>query len=110
MAIRIATEEIEEGMVLAREVLTPDGNPLLGAGTELTGRHRSLLEHHRVKAVQVVAPEESSVRSEPVEPEFPEVQERLTEVFSEVRGNRLMEMLLELARERAAKIQNQLGN
>jgi hypothetical protein len=113
MAQRIPVAAIEEGMILHDDVLTPDGNVLLGAGTALTAKHAGLLERRGIETVSIRAEAEAPPAEElpagGAAPEEPSeharaVRRHLEEVFREVRGDPLMETLLELAQARAERL------
>jgi hypothetical protein len=111
----VAVDEITEGMTLSSDVYQQDGKVLLGVGTELTERHRSLLGKRGIEMVSVDDEEEEVIESGPPafleEEEQPEsaetiaVKTEIENVFAAHAENPLMMQLKELALGRADKIQ-----
>lgn len=122
----ITVDEIQDGMVLAKDAATKDGNVLLAAGTKLQAKHASMLEKRGIKKVHVRAEEEDNstdpaqeastgnIRIDPAlaasddsakSKHVQAVEKHLDQVFSDVREDKLMEELLSLAKKHAESIQ-----
>jgi hypothetical protein len=78
---KILTAQAAEGMVLARDVETPDGRILCGKGTELTA---SLLERLRKMEISHIAVEGHPVQ-EPGQKSLQEELQQIEERFSRVK-------------------------
>ncbi|GEM_PF-1831641 len=107
--IRIPVQRIEEGMVLADDAVAPPGTVLLGRGTRLTARHIPQLLDRGIAEVLVERPDRPAEAAEelaPAQEKFPPgpVQDRLDALFEHKRGERHMDTIYQLARERAGRI------
>ncbi len=58
MPAEVKLRDVQDGAVLAEDVLDARGNALLTAGTRLTRAHISLIGRRGVKAVTVMGPED----------------------------------------------------
>lgn len=67
--IHIAIDQIESGMLLAEDVIGPDGTVYLSAGTTLKARHKVLLENMGISTVAIKEVHSVDIRSalEPTE-------------------------------------------
>ncbi|MHC4885338.1 MAG: hypothetical protein ACYTGH_09665 [Planctomycetota bacterium] len=105
---KIPVEEIEDGMVLAGEVFGPEGNSLLGEGTVLSERHRSLLGKRGIEMVSIVAEDDEPVSDLPPESECSTTElvarTEIERVFSACGQDESMAMLKAMALARAGRI------
>lgn len=118
MPEEIPVESIEDGMILARDAATEDGNVLLAVGTRLQARHSGLLGRRDIATVLVATDEaDAALEPDPLlaatgggEPDerLERVRTRLEHVFGEVREDPHMEILFQLALERAPRIADQV--
>jgi hypothetical protein len=69
MPAEVPTGKVEDGAVLAADVLDARGNVLLANGTQLTRAHLSLMERRGIKAVTVRTPEDAAPGSDQPSPE-----------------------------------------
>lgn len=102
MPVEKSLREIEDGAILAADVLDSRDNVLLAAGTRLTRAHISLIERRGIKAVKLQLAEEVEQPGDTgpavdaaALAEALAGQER---VFSKVRGQPLMEVIYQAAR------------
>lgn len=110
----IIVEKVEEGMVLSADVTDASGNTLLGAGTVLTAKHRTLLERREIASVRIkdeedepTTPPAETISKSTGEAEGGDVSEEalatIEHMFESVMSDPLMVQLFGKARKYAAK-------
>lgn len=90
---KISVENIEDGMILARDVCGSTGSALIGKGTKLTNTMGRRLKNWGISDVSIEG-EEDAVENKP-SPEVSneEDQQRLKDTFSGVMQNPIMREL-----------------
>lgn len=104
---QIPTNEIEDGMTLARDAMTPDGQVLLGSGTVLNDKYKQVLLKRNVEKVAIVeeneefpADEIKAETGENVDGGNPELEKRIGAIehaFEPVLDKPLMTMVRDCA-------------
>ncbi len=90
---KIAVENIEDGMVLSREVCNSSGNTLVSKGTALTAALGRRLKNWGIHYVYIEGEELSTEESSIVYNSPEELKEHLLSKFSSVMENPIMEKL-----------------
>lgn len=90
---KIFVENIENGMLLARDVCGSSGNALLGKGIELTVTMGRRLKNWGVSFVYVEGEEEHKEEEPSVEVSPEEVRKQLEGKFADVLNNPIMQEL-----------------
>lgn len=109
---KIPVDQIENGMVLAVDALSDDGSPLLGEGTALSVRHRTLLGRRGVEMVSIVSSEEDTAvtpaflveNDEEPSSDGERVRKEIELIFAASLGNESMLALMRLALARIDRI------
>ena len=90
---KVAVEDIEAEMILARDVSSTSGNVLLGKGTTLSPALGRRLKNWGIFFVYVEGEEISAVKEEVVEISAEDVKKSLEEKFEGVLDDPLMQKL-----------------
>ena len=90
---KILVENIEDGMILDREVTGSSGSPLLSKGAQLTAALGRRLKNWGITYVYVVGDEESPEELNTVSVSPQELKEQLTDKFSLVMNDPVMKKL-----------------
>ena len=87
---KIVVDQIEDGMVLNRELCGPAGNVLLSKGTTLTAALGRRLRNWGISMVYVEGEEESAQQQNEVSISPEELKGQMTQIFSNVIDNPIM--------------------
>ncbi len=100
MPVEKQLADIQDGDVLAEDVLDARGGVLLGKGTKLTRAHLQLLERRAVTAASVALPGEEGAGPASVDAaRLAQCLERQERVFAKVRTEARMEAIYQTARQ-----------
>lgn len=90
---KIAVENIENGMVLSREICNSSGNTLVSKGTPLTAALGRRLKNWGIRYIYIEGEEQSIEESNNVSSSPEELKTHLLSKFSSVMKNPIMEKL-----------------
>lgn len=90
---KISVENIEDGMILARDVFGTSGSALLNKGTRLTPTMGRRLKNWEVPVIFVEGEEEQTAQTPAVDISYGEVQKELEAKFADVISNPIMKEL-----------------
>ncbi len=99
MPAEVSLDKLEEGAVLAADVLDARQNVLLSSGTTVTRAHVSLIRRRGIEAVLIKTPEDSAKGEDVSDPaRIAEALKQQENVFSKVCDHELMSAIYRAAR------------
>ncbi len=111
--LKVAISNIGPGVILGKDVLTNDGQVLLGNGTTVAQKHLDILKRREIEEIFIISNEDDAIdagndditnkQEEPVSNRS-RVVKKLERVFSKVIDNEDMKKLFDLAESKAEQI------
>jgi hypothetical protein len=101
MPVEVTLDQVNDGAVLAEDVLDSRGNVLLAAGTQLTAAHIALVQRRGIQTVKLLTPDEpdgAGTREGPDPAEIEACLLRHDEMFAQSPQTPLMEAIRKASR------------